>query len=188
MCSGYRALPDPVQCLHWGRRDCPPNHSKLSNALHTIPHLSMLSLQQVPFPWAVWGSLCCHCLPVTVTLLKTWLQSDFSPALSVTRASCAFRSSKAGFKNWLFRSKNQYICQYMPQPEQVTAAREQRMPGKWASVEEFHINSDPCQGVAVTLNSLLITATENLPHSHLLAGLWNTGMALELGHWQLSRY
>lgn len=40
---GCRALPDPAQFLHWWG----------GTALHTIPSLAMLSLQQVPFPLAV---------------------------------------------------------------------------------------------------------------------------------------
>lgn len=68
------------------------------------------------------------------------------------------------------------------------AAKEQRMPGQGALVKEFHINSDPCQGAAVTLNSLCDSSNRKTPSLPRLDGLWNTGMALELGHWQLSRY
>lgn len=91
-------------------------------------------LEQVPFPLAVcffssaiypdcqagpWGSPCRLCFPVsnaiTADLAEGWLRTE----TPVTSTSCALRSSKACFKNHLFRNKNQ-LCQYMQQPEKVT--------------------------------------------------------------------
>lgn len=102
----------------WLRRDCPPYYSMLSNArfaagaffisclLFFFCHL--LSAKQAPgAPYAVtaFQSLSHCCRP---GCRVTCPQAPF-----VTRASCAFRSSKTRFKNWLFTSKN-CLCQYMP--------------------------------------------------------------------------
>lgn len=185
--SGCRALSGPAQFLHWLRRDCPPYYSMLSNArfaagaffisclLFFFCHL--LSAKQAPgAPYAVtaFQSLSHCCRP---GCRVTCPQAPF-----VTRASCAFRSSKTRFKNWLFTSRN-CLCQYMPWPEKAIV-----LPRQQTLVKEFPINSDPCHGVAVTLTSLCDDSNRKTPSVPQLAGLWNTGTALELGHWQLSRY
>lgn len=182
----------PSSCTVWG-----------GTALHAVPCLAMLCLQQVPFfiscllffllpspQFAKQAPGAPFALPAFQSLshcCRPGCRVTSPQAPSVTRASCAFRSSKACFKNCFFRSKG-CLCQYMPWPEKVTAVQEQRTRGQRALVEEFHTSSDPCQGVAVTFNSLCDNRNRKTPSLPLLAGLWNTRMALELGHWQLSRY
>lgn len=173
VCSGCRALPAPAQFLHWLRRDCPPYYSMLSNArfatgaffisclLFFFCHL--LFAKQAPgAPYAVTAfqspSHCCR-----PGCRVTSPQVPF-----VTGASCAFRSSKPCFKNWLFRSKN-CLCQYMPWPEKaIGLLRSKGCPGS----KHWLKNSPLIQIHAMELQLpwilFVMTATEKLPQSHCL--------------------
>lgn len=183
----------PSSCTGWG-----------GTALHAVPCLATLSLQQVPFSLALLffllpsplfakqapggPSLCCHCFPVSITLLQTWLQGVFSPSPLCHQDILCLQVLQSMFQELAFQEQELPMPIYAMSREGSCAGEKQRMPGQWVSVEAFHINSDPCQGVAVTLNSLRDNSTRKTPSLPLLAGLWNTGTALELGHWQLSRY